>query len=270
MNCPEEYVDFDFVSVFPTKIQKMNRVIKSTLSPQPILPTEWLQFSRSFKKKRANQLIWYTDENIRPPIHPMIDKYLSFDFEPASKRNLYFPSWRRLIGVKGGYFSREGISSSAGELTRYRTQKFRDKSGTACVFISNPESWRMHLVESVSKFIETDKFGRAFGRPVAKKSEVANNYRFILCFENDLYPGYVTEKLLDAYLMGAVPIYNGILGYDSHINRRCFLNLADFKSVEDLGIYASNLSDSQYEAIYSEPFFEQIPDDNDLINFLRT
>ena len=39
-----------------------------------------------------------------------------------------------------------------------------------------------------------------------------SQYRFVLCMENFNDPGYVTEKLLNALLSGAIPIYYGSKG----------------------------------------------------------
>ncbi|MEY4173593.1 MAG: hypothetical protein RI900_758 [Actinomycetota bacterium] len=41
------------------------------------------------------------------------------------------------------------------------------------------------------------------------KREVLADYRFTIAFENEEHPGYTTEKMLDAWLAGSVPIYWG-------------------------------------------------------------
>ena len=47
------------------------------------------------------------------------------------------------------------------------------------------------------------------GRSVENKNEWLKDYKFNICFENSSYPGYLTEKLFDAYNAGCVPIYWG-------------------------------------------------------------
>ncbi|MGN0983707.1 MAG: glycosyltransferase family 10 domain-containing protein [Gemmiger sp.] len=47
------------------------------------------------------------------------------------------------------------------------------------------------------------------GGPVADKQAFLQNYRFNLAFENSASPGYCTEKIVDAFAAGAVPIYWG-------------------------------------------------------------
>ncbi|WP_394958760.1 glycosyltransferase family 10 domain-containing protein [uncultured Helicobacter sp.] len=41
------------------------------------------------------------------------------------------------------------------------------------------------------------------------KRKWLENYKFNICFENGSYPGYLTEKLFDAYIAGCIPIYWG-------------------------------------------------------------
>jgi hypothetical protein len=62
---------------------------------------------------------------------------------------------------------------------------------------------------------------------VKDKLAVGKNYRFIISFENTLYPGYVTEKLLEAYETTAFPLYWG-LDRDGYFNTDSFLNFTNF------------------------------------------
>lgn len=41
------------------------------------------------------------------------------------------------------------------------------------------------------------------------KQKWLEGYKFNICFENSSYPGYLTEKLFDAYNAGCIPIYWG-------------------------------------------------------------
>ena len=46
-------------------------------------------------------------------------------------------------------------------------------------------------------------------RPVRHKSETMKNYKYALCFENSYHPGYITEKIFDAFSAGTIPLYWG-------------------------------------------------------------
>ncbi len=62
-------------------------------------------------------------------------------------------------------------------------------------------------------------------------------YRFNIAFENRDLPGWVTEKLLNAFLAGAVPIYWGTRDVERYFNPKAFINAADFADFEALADY---------------------------------
>lgn len=57
--------------------------------------------------------------------------------------------------------------------------------------------------------------------------EVLQRYKFVICFENCQQPANLTEKLLNAWLAGTVPIYWGCPAALEWLNPRAFLYLPD-------------------------------------------
>ena len=47
------------------------------------------------------------------------------------------------------------------------------------------------------------------GSTLARRPEHNNKYKFAIAFENEDYPGYVTEKICDIYKSNCIPIYWG-------------------------------------------------------------
>jgi hypothetical protein len=74
-----------------------------------------------------------------------------------------------------------------------------------------------------------------------------------LCFENSVYPGYHTEKLLHAYAMGSVPLYFGHPTVTKDFNPEAFVNLADFESMNTFIEFIVNLSDQECQKILNSP-----------------
>jgi hypothetical protein len=67
------------------------------------------------------------------------------------------------------------------------------------------------------------------------KIPVLGQYRFVLCAENSARaPGYVSEKLVDAFCARCVPIYNGWTGYRQRVPPECLIDMRDFPRLEDL------------------------------------
>lgn len=69
---------------------------------------------------------------------------------------------------------------------------------------------------------------------VASKREVLADYRFTISFENTEIPGYTTEKIIDAWLAGSVPIYWGNPAVSREFPTDGCLNLYTAGSMERL------------------------------------
>jgi hypothetical protein len=65
-------------------------------------------------------------------------------------------------------------------------------------------------------------FGRGF-TPVSDKMEVIGSYRYNLVLENSVSPHYWTEKLADAYMGWAFPVYSGCPNLDEYFPPGSFL-----------------------------------------------
>jgi len=48
-----------------------------------------------------------------------------------------------------------------------------------------------------------------FRGPCDRKRETVRRYRFGIAYENTAWPGYVTEKIIDCFVAGVVPVYLG-------------------------------------------------------------
>jgi hypothetical protein len=216
-----------------------------------------------FSSKNASvsvRNVWFTGENIRPPVAEHFDAFISFDQDSYGGKNTYFPLFYidLLIETKES-IQRRGVSLPNPEKLITGREPYPQEKKFVCAFLSNPEPTRLRAIEELSKFGEVDVFGPYAGRPVKNKYELAKNYKFCLGFENDLFPGYLTEKLLDSYSCGTVPLYWGDLGREPHINRNSYINAADFSSIEEFASYVGQLDSSDYEQIFREPLMKSLP-----------
>ena len=86
--------------------------------------------------------------------------------------------------------------------------------------------------------------GDKFGRDSFKNNSVIfNNYKFVLCMENEYTPGYITEKILNAYLGGSIPIYKGDTEtVNKFFNPKSFINIDNYKNFEECIDYIIDLS----------------------------
>jgi hypothetical protein len=113
------------------------------------------------------------------------------------------------------------------ELIEYFGQrKNLDLFGTHWENINNlPAEWRGRLREIVSDL-----------KPTACKDKhtVISNYKFAICFENMSYPGYVTEKIIDCFRAGVIPIYLGAPDIGDFIPKASFIDLREYTDLDEL------------------------------------
>jgi hypothetical protein len=78
--------------------------------------------------------------------------------------------------------------------------------------------------------------------PSQKKLSVMSQYRFGICFENSKFPGYITEKILDAFCSGCIPVYLGAPDVDHFIPANAFIDFRNFHSYTELDQYLSQMT----------------------------
>lgn len=73
------------------------------------------------------------------------------------------------------------------------------------------------------------------------------NYKFCFCFENFAgYNGYISEKILDCFAAGIVPVYFGAPNIADWIPKSCFVDFRDFNSFESLLLGLRNMPKAEY------------------------
>ena len=77
---------------------------------------------------------------------------------------------------------------------------------------------------------------------VDDKLNTISNYRFSISFENTTnVDGYISEKILDCFVSGVVPIYFGARNITDYIPKKAFIDFRDFESYADLFNYISEI-----------------------------
>lgn len=90
--------------------------------------------------------------------------------------------------------------------------------------------------------------------PCNNKNEVISEYKFVLCFENMSYPGYVTEKIIDCLKAGVIPIYMGAPDITDFVPKSCFIDLREFDDYAKLLNFLQNLSPEVAEKMLESGF----------------
>jgi hypothetical protein len=91
-----------------------------------------------------------------------------------------------------------------------------------------------------------DAFDGLFGRPhrfVEYKLDALKDYRYSLVIENQRLDYYFTEKLIDCFATGTVPVYWGCPGIDNFFNPD---GLIQFREMDELPDILKKLSEEDY------------------------
>ena len=214
----------------------------------------------------AGRYLWYTGENLRPPTG--WDATLSFDLDSFSGTNFYLPHWAIRTTDLGWRDPNDPMSTGSSTLMSPRDSRPKPER-FACLLASNPHPMRDRLVKELRSVGDVDLFGRAYDRPVQSKADLLSQYRYVICPENDLYPGYVTEKAIEAWVAQTVPIWWGLdpVGY---LNPGAMVNAAT-TSVDGLAefLIAVEEKPGAWEEIYCRPILRKRFDYEACIDFLR-
>ena len=85
----------------------------------------------------------------------------------------------------------------------------------------------------------------AGGQKCEDKLQTLSRYKFNLCFENCIYPGYITEKIFDCFFSGTIPIYYGAPDITDFIPKGCFIDFRDFSNFRELDSFIRNVDESE-------------------------
>ncbi len=266
VNNPNKQVDIDISSVYGDRGEldnlytRVSRKIE-TLTPGGVQFGPWAKLYNFQPSKNAKVNIFYTAENVRCPYGDW-DGYLSFDRDSYGGKNAYFPLWwltcTDMLSEKSGHFLGERMSLEV--MMNSRTPIIKKRKKFCVAFIGMPYPHRLQSLSALASIDRVDVFGKFAGKYTESKLKESKEYKFVFCFENDLYPGYVTEKVFEAWATGAIPLYWGA-DPDGYINPKAIINLNDFDSIDDfLGFVSKvNKDPDLWESIASQPIIQRAP-----------
>ena len=207
----------------------------------------FLPFGTDHLKYRCRK-VFITGENVRPDFG-ICDYAFSFDYLD-DPRNYRFPLalWGN-VQTPSGWDPEKALRSK----TRF------------CNFVySNPSCRiRNQLFDKLSRYKCVDSGGRYknnLGHRVADKHAFLSQYKFTIAYENSSYPGYVTEKISDAFAADSLPVYWGNPVVSRDFNPASFINYHDLGSNDAVieRIIELDQDDDAYLQVMRQPRY---PDD---------
>ena len=152
------------------------------------------------------------------------------------------------------------------DIEKIRHEAIKNKRKYFCAaVISNQESssyFRLNFIKELNNYKKVHMGGRAFnniGRIVDDKIKFLSSYKFSLSMENSEGDGYVSEKIIDSFLAGTIPIYYGDYMVDEYINPKSFILIKGEQDLKRKIEYIKKIDsdDELYHRLLNEKIFQE-------------
>ncbi|MFZ2101409.1 MAG: hypothetical protein WAU86_12680 [Oricola sp.] len=236
---------------------------------------------RHFPARTSGALrLFHTGENVRHDDVPA-DYVLSYDLGVESDRHFRLPLWMESID-----WSHEGIANRPNrrvarllpiaQLLGPRGRGILERPRRAALFTTHMREPRRSLFDALSRVMPTQGFGPGFDPSIAHhndsgfaKDVVLKDFAVNLCPENTLYPGYYTEKIIEAYGAGCLPVTWTDPNVRVDFNPAALVNALDFAATGYVAGLSEALTPRAMARHAEQPLLLQAPVIEPLIEFLR-
>lgn len=210
------------------------------------LPRSWRKTASAYldviekelaKRRLPPVTLFHTAENLRYD-HIKAEFAISHDLNVSSDKHFRLPYWMEVIdwsheGIVGNNNPRYGELLKLERLQAPLGDQFLKREQKAVLITSHLREPRVSCYEALQKIMPVEGMGPYFNKQIKDhhssdflKADILQSYAFNLCPENGKFPGYVTEKIPEAFASGCLPItfVDESVGVD--FNSRAFINLS--------------------------------------------
>ena len=100
---------------------------------------------------------------------------------------------------------------------------------------NSTDGFRLKFIKELEKYKKIDFGGKVYnniGRLIEDKIKYLSQYKFSIAMENSEGDGYISEKIVDAFLSGTIPIYYGDYMVDEYINPKAYILIKGEKDLQ--------------------------------------
>jgi len=195
--------------------------------------------------------IFLTGENVLPDFN-LCDYAMGFGYLNFGDRYYRLPLYRYYPTTYGRLL----------QPRRPLDAMLQDKTGFCASVMSNPEGdpARRRIVELLGAYKPIAMGGRWLnnvGGPVQDKLAFQARYKFAVAFENSSTPGYLCEKITDAFASDAIPVFWGDPEVTRDFNPEAFVNCHACGSLEAAVARVQQIDqdDALYRRMLAAPSF---------------
>ena len=235
------------------------------------LPRIWRKRAGAYldvlKKELAKRRIppgtlFHTAENLRHD-HIKADYAISHDLNVQSEKHFRLPYWMEMIdwsheGIVGNSNPRYGELLNLERLQAPLGDQFLKRSQKAVLITSHLREPRASCYGYLKRYMPVDGMGSYFDSTIKDhhhsrffKKEILQKYAFNLCPENGIHPGYVTEKIPEAFAAGCLPL-STMDDEVSDFNLKAFVNLKNIYSGDN-----ESILDALSEPLFLKTFSDE-------------
>jgi hypothetical protein len=153
---------------------------------------------------------------------------------------------------------------------KYNLEKIRKevlessiRSKFCAAVISNNQSFssfRIDFIKELNKYKKVDMGGFAFnniGGKVLNKTYFLSSYKFSIAMENSDGDGYISEKIIESFIAGTIPIHYGDYMLDEYINPKAYILIKGKKDIKNKINYIKKIDNDNnlYMSILREKVF---------------
>lgn len=194
--------------------------------------------------------IYYTGECLTPDFNAC-DYAIGFDWLDFGDRYLRFPLY---------YLYTDICEQMETKHLKPIFEIVGDKTDFCSITVSNSNRNPIfkELFEKLSIYKQVDSGGRwmnNIGGTVQNKFAFDLSHKFSIVCENSSCPGYTTEKIVQAFAANCIPIYWGDPFIAKVFNKKAFINVQDYASVNEVVEKVKEIdnSDNLYYEMLCEP-----------------
>jgi hypothetical protein len=219
--------------------------------------------------------IFYTGECISPNFN-LFDYAIGFDHIKFPERYLRLPVYFMT-------YLEDSLKNALSKNTRIITftQGRKDKFCSFVYSNINADPMRTVLFNKINSYRKVDSGGKflknidspiirragqkgdtfeSLKRLAEEKRQYESAYKFSIACENTSYPGYTTEKIIQSFAAGTIPIYWGDPVIGEIVNKKAFINVMDYKDLDEMLQVVKEIdsNDNQYFEMLQQPVFLEL------------
>lgn len=125
---------------------------------------------------------------------------------------------------------------------------------------------RLIFIEELNKYKIIDmggKYKNNIGRRIKDKIKFFSTYKFSISMENTSGDGYISEKIVDSFISGTIPIYYGDYMLDEFFNPKSYILIKDLNNIKNKINYIIEIDNNEEK--YKNILKENVIVDNNYI-----